>query len=417
MKKVLFLTYYWPPSGKASLQWPLDMIRYIKDDEWQPYVLTVANDSFTEKDLTFAEKVPEGLSVIKTKTLEPFNAYKKVTGKKKDEQLIASETISKTNKSLGHRLSIWIRMNLFIPDARIGWYPFAVKEGAKFIERERFDYIVSIGPPHSTHLIAEKLSKEYNIPFIPVFIDPWVDISYYKEHKRSSLTLKIDNYLEKKILKKSSAAVFVTKALEEDFLRKYPFLKNKSHVLYWGYNEEAFHGLQNNKDHIETLVHSGNIFDFQNPKKLWNTIKEEINKGRNLKLIFIGTVSPGIISSIKEHGLEGHTEFKGFIAYKEMLQYVVNADYLLVCATEKRHVPGKLFEYLRSGNKILCFGEDNEEIAGILKECNSGMMFSYESNAKEFFSNAVNTTPNMERIKQFDRKQIAGELKQILNEL
>ncbi len=122
MKKVLFITYYWPPSGKASLHWPLMMIKYLPQFGWQPSVLTVNEDTFSRPDESLLSEVDPSVKVVRTNSYEPFDIYKKFTGRKRDDQLIASETISTTNKNLTHRISIWIRMNLFIPDARAGWY-------------------------------------------------------------------------------------------------------------------------------------------------------------------------------------------------------------------------------------------------------------------------------------------------------
>src|SRR3989339_331827 len=193
MKKVLFLTYYWPPSGKASLHFPLQLIKHLNEFGWKSTVATVAEDTFTQKDDSLLAEIPSDITVHKIKTFEPFNLYRKFIGKKDSEPLIASETISKEKKNFAHRLSIWIRMNLFIPDARIGWYPFAVKYLKRLLQEEKFDAIITVGPPHSVHLIGLKLSKLFHLPHVPIFIDPWVDIVYYKDFKRSGITVNIDN--------------------------------------------------------------------------------------------------------------------------------------------------------------------------------------------------------------------------------
>ena len=314
-KKVLFITYYWPPSGKASLHWPLKIIKHLPSFGCEPSVLTVDEDTFSQKDDTFNDAIPGEVKTIKAKSYEPFNIYKKITGKRTDEQLVASETISKKNKSFTHRFSLWIRMNLFIPDARVGWYFPAVKTGSDFLTNEKVDAIVSIGPPHTTHLIGKKLSSRFNIPHIPVFIDPWIDISYYKNFRRSRFTRKIDKHLEKSVLEKAGAVIFVTKTMLEDFVKKYPSIKNKSQVLYWGYSEEDFSGieLKKNTNDEKVIVHAGNIFSYQNPVSFWKQIKKEIEKGNQLRLKFIGTVDPAIIDSLKESGLDEHTEFAGFL--------------------------------------------------------------------------------------------------------
>jgi glycosyltransferase involved in cell wall biosynthesis len=418
MKRILFISYYWPPSVKASLHWPLKMIKYLPEFGWQPSVLTVKEDTFSSKDDTLLSEVDNRLNVIKAKSFEPFNIYKKFTGKKKDEQLIASETISTVNKSLPHRISIWIRMNLFVPDARIGWYYPAVKKGSGYLSEEKAEAIISIGPPHTTHLVGKRLSRKYNIPHIPVFIDPWVDIVYYKEFKRSRLTLALDNHFEKKVLRNAKSAVFVTKTMRDDYIKKYSFLEDKSNVLYWGYDKLDFDNLNCDMQTDEaTLVHAGNIFDFQNTPNFWKQVKIEIDNGRKIRIKFIGTVSPGIKQTIENSGLNSHTEFLGFLPYRKMLEELNNASYLLVCATEPRHVPGKLFEYLRIGKPIIAFGNDNEEVKNILKKTNSGMMFKYNENAKEFFNKAASFRADQSKIRVFERKHIAEELGKILDKV
>jgi glycosyltransferase involved in cell wall biosynthesis len=416
MKKLLFITYFWPPSGKATLHWPLSIIKYLPASGWQPEVLTVENESFTQKDESLLEEVDPRLKVYKSRALEPFNIYRRFTGKEKDEQLIASETISTENKSLSHRLSIWIRMNIFVPDARIGWYLSAVKKGKEILTEGEFSAIVTIGPPHSTHLVGMKLSKESSIPHIPVLIDPWVDIIYYRNFKRTSPTLALDNHLEKSVMMNVSSVIFVTKTTMDDYRKKYPSIKDKSNVLYWGYNEDDFKGVEpesNNKDY-KLLMHAGNIFDYQNPPRLWERLKEMTSK-EDIRIKFIGTVSPVIKNEIERTGLTRKTDFAGFLPYKEMLSNLMKADYLLVCATEKRHVPGKLFEYLRTGKPILAFGDDNEEVKNILEKTNSGMIFRYDEDPKEFFEKADSFNTDLQAVKEFDRRNIAAKFGDILD--
>ena len=420
MKKVLFITYYWPPSGKASLHWPLKIIKHLPSFGWLPIVLTVNEDTFSAKDETFNEEIPKEVKVFRAKSYEPFDVYKKLIGKSKNERLVASETISKKNKNFTHRLSIWIRMNLFIPDARVGWYFPALKTGTHLLAKEKVGAIVSVGPPHTTHLVGKKLAANFKLPHVPVFIDPWTDIAYYKDFTRNLITKRIDNHLEKSVLENSKEIVFVTKTMCEDYEKKYPSIKNKTDVLYWGYSEEDFSSLPSStsmENKEEVLLHSGNIFDYQNPRLFWLTLKKEIDTGRKLKIKFIGTVAPELKQSITNAGLDNYTKYKGFLPYKEMLQEMLNANYLLVCATEPRHAPGKLFEYLRAGKPIIAFGNDNSEVKDILTKANAGKMFRYDEDGKEFFNIYSQFKTDKEFIKQFERKNIAQNFREILDKL
>jgi glycosyltransferase involved in cell wall biosynthesis len=396
----------------------LKIINHLPGYGWQPVVLTADQDTFSQKDESLLQEIDSDLKVFTAHALEPFNVYRRLLGKKKDSPLTASETISTTNRGLRHRLAVWIRMNLFIPDARIGWYWNAVREGKKILQSENIKAIVSIGPPHTTLLVGKKLSTLSGIPHIPVFIDPWVDISYYRDFKRSGPTLAVDRRLERSVVEQASRIVFVTESMKEDYECRYPDIKYKSHVLYWGYDEEAFRTYaQKNLRRTEILFHAGNIFDYQNPKVLWTTLRKEIDNGRNLRIVFVGTVGPGIRHSIKEAGLENRTEYKGFLPYQTMIEELGTASYLLVCATEKRHVPGKLFEYLRSGKPILAFGDGNEEVQKILLETRAGMIFPLASNGKEFFKQLRRFRTDLNNVQRFDRKNISASLAKVLDEI
>ena len=416
MKKVLFISYFWPPSGKASLHWPLDIIRHLPKDQIEPIILTVEEESFTQKDKSLLRKVDPNWQIIKSKALEPFDLYRKFIGKNKNEKLSSSETISLENKKLSHRISIWIRMNLFVPDARVGWNFTAYRAAKKYYLKEKFDAVVSIGPPHSSHLIGLKLSRKFNIPHFPVFIDPWVDIIYYKNFNRSFLTLKLDNHFEKSVLQNAKQVVFVTESMKEDYRKKYDFVSGKSNVLYWGYDEDDFKDLKIDKilKEEKIIVHAGNLFAYQNPKNFWKQIKAENEKGNKLKLKFIGNVDPEILKYLNEIGLNDKIELAGFLPYREMIKQISEADALLVCASEPRHVPGKLFEALRTGNPVIVFGDNNDEVKSIIEKANSGKMYGYNDSGESFFENYDKIKPDLAVIKNYDRAEISKKFFEII---
>ena len=416
MKKILFITYFWPPSGKASLHWPLDVIRHLPKEEIEPIILTVKDETFTQKDESLLKKIDPAWTILRSKALEPFDIYRFFIGKKKNEKLIASETISTENKNISHKISLWIRLNLFIPDARIGWYFTAKKTASEYMRRNKIDAVVSIGPPHSSHLIGLHLSKQFQVPHFPVLIDPWVDIIYYKNLKRSFITKAIDNYLEKSVIINAKKVVFINKSTEEDYQSKYPALKGKSKVLYWGYDEDDFRGIEYHRSGSEerTIVHAGNIFYYQNPKNFFKLVKSEIDKGNNYKIRFIGTVDPQVVNFLNEIGLQANFELLGFLPYNEMIKLILEADLLLVCSSEPRHVPGKLFEAIRTGNPIIAFGNNNEEVKQIITEANAGMMFNYEESGEILLSEINHFKPDYDFAKKFSREQISKEFKDLL---
>ena len=205
MKKALIISYYWPPSGGAGVQRWLKFVKYLRDFGWEPVVFCPENPEYPETDTSLFKDVPPGLEVLKLPIWEPYQAYKKLLGQKKEDKINAaflSET--KKNKTL-EAISIWIRGNFFIPDARKFWISPAVKFLRRYLEKHSADVIISTGPPHSTHLIAMALATGSGIPWLADFRDPWTNIDFYKFLKLSSWADHRHHKLEMEVLQKANA--------------------------------------------------------------------------------------------------------------------------------------------------------------------------------------------------------------------
>jgi len=188
---------------------------------------------------------------------------------------------------------------------------------------------------------------------------------------------------------------------------------------YWVTGSQIFKKLTGNMPRFtcadEKKIRFTYIFSYQNPTNFWKQIKKENERGNKIRIKFIGTADPEIKKSITEEELNDITEYCGFLPYSEMLKNISEADFLLVCASEPRHVPGKLFEYLRTGNPIIAFGNNNEEVRQILDNSNAGMMFNYDESGEDFFTNYKNYNPEPSYVVRFDRERVAAEMAQILS--
>lgn len=415
--KVLIISYYWPPSGKATAHLPMRMAKYFPTFGIEPIVLTVKKESFAGKDESFLSEL-HNVKVYKTKTFEPFDIYRFLIGKKKNEELSPSETISFENKKFIKNIALKARMNLFLPDARVGWLPFAFHRGKRIIRKEKIDAIISIGPPHSCLLIGHLLSEESQKPHFPILIDPWTDIFYYQQIKRSKFAEKLDKYFECETLKKASKVIFINQSIRDSYIEKYPFLADKTDFIYWGYDEFEFQNLKKQSFNREekVILHSGNFFDFQNPEILWKAIAKLIQDGAKIKIKFTGTVGEKIKKSLEENNLLDRSEFLGLLPYKKALEEMINADYLLLCDYEPRHIPGKLFEYLRTGNQIIAFVENNKETQSLLEKYGKAKIFNKRDIDQNFFEIVQKDLDLEDYIKNFDRKRIVEKLAVIVKE-
>jgi hypothetical protein len=218
MPKVLIITYYWPPAGSSGVQRWLKFVKYLREFGWEPVVYTAENPEVPSCDDSLGNDIPEDIEIIRKHVPEPYRIYKKLTGNNK---LGFGFTTQHTQKSsLINRLAIWIRGNLFIPDARMLWINPSVRTLSKYLKVNQIDIIVSSGPPHSLHLIALKLKKRFNLPWVADFRDPWTGIYYYSSLKLTSLAHYLQRRLELKVLRNANINIVVSKSMANEFKQK-----------------------------------------------------------------------------------------------------------------------------------------------------------------------------------------------------
>lgn len=148
--------------------------RYLREFGWEPIILTVKNGNFPAIDESLIKEIPEGVNVVRTEIFEPYDLYRKLTGKSKNTAIDVN-TLRKDGAKISftERISEFIRATFFIPDARIGWHKAAVDAGLKLIKNEGISAIYSSSPPYTCSVIARTLKRKSGLPWIAGFRDPW----------------------------------------------------------------------------------------------------------------------------------------------------------------------------------------------------------------------------------------------------
>ena len=195
-KKVLFLSYYFPPAGGSAVQRCLKFTKYLPEYGWQPHVLTARVQDVFVRDDSLMHQIPEQVKVVRTPAPDLYGIY---SGRGKRAVDLGAISTSKAGKgSWIQRLALWVRRTLFIPDARIGWLPFAFFRGLEIIRKEKIDIIFATSPPFTTALIGNLLSTFTGIPWISDYRDPWTQAYFY--FKRPLISQWIENTWERKCL-------------------------------------------------------------------------------------------------------------------------------------------------------------------------------------------------------------------------
>jgi len=428
MKKVLIITYYWPPAGGPGVQRVLKFAKYLPEFGWQPIILTVQNGEYPAYDESLFSDIPNECKVYKTPAIEPFALYKKFTGMSADEAIpVATLTEKKTNwkKKLAH----WIRLNLFIPDAKIGWIPYAVRAGKHIIRNEKPDIIFSSSPPPTVHLIARSLARWSRIKWVADFRDPWTKIHYYHKN-RNELSKLIDRTHELKTITSCSMKTFVSTEFSKLLALN---RKNKSLIIPNGYDENELKPIHAKTDYFN-IVHVGGINRSRYYHIFFQSIQNLINKNvldrKRIQLIFIGKVEDSVAADIRIEcsGLQ-QIQLTGYVPHIEALDYMYRANILILFLENvdnyEGHVPGKLFEYIAAGNFILGIGPQGDA-AHILKETSSGKMFEQNdqkgiekelATQYENWGNGIKPQIDTEFIKKYSRKALTGQLAEAFNSL
>ena len=428
MKKVLIITYYWPPGSGPGVQRFLKFSKYLREFGWEPIILTVDNGSYPSTDKTLEQDIPEGLEVYRSQSFEPFRWYNLLKGKKTKDATVGA--IGLQGSSLFQRLALYVRANFFIPDARVGWNRFAIRKAHLIFKEHQIDAIISTGPPHSSHLIANALKKTHHIPWIADLRDPWTTVFYNAFFPRTESTKKRDKQLEDLVLKNADSISVVSNGMLEEFSDR---AKDIS-LIYNGFDDEDFKSLKKNNTEKFTISYVGNFKPNQNAVVVWECLKELSHKTpqfkSDLKIVLTGNVDPSIVKSIQENGLEEQLSLEGFAAHHTAVQRMLDANLLLfvIPVSERNHliITGKLFEYLATGNPILAIGPKGGNASALLTDAKRDDMLDYGDKnlimkqIENAYQNWKKETPadfSHEDLERFTRKGLTEKLANKLNNL
>ena len=425
LKKVLIITYYWPPSGGAGVQRTLHFAKYLGDYNCTPYVLTVdpAYASYPVIDESLKSIVPSTLNVTYTKSFEALNILSAVAGK--DKVPYGGFTNQKKSSFFQDALK-WIRGNFFIPDARIGWIKYAVQKASELIQTHQIDTILISSPPHSSQLIGLKLKKEFpHLKWVADLRDPWTDIYYYKELLHTNWAKKKDLALEKKVLERADSILVVSNYIKYAFAEKSLKINvDKIHVLPNGFDENDFAKEEIKSEDKFYITYVGTMADSYKPTVFFESLSKLIsaNNLNNLVFRFVGSVPQHIKDQLQTLNIS--SEFIGHVKHQDAVKFMKQTNLLLLVIPDapgsEGILTGKLFEYLGAKKRIIGIGPSNGDAATIIRSCNAGEMFDRtdKKQLQEWLLNEINHDNrhliNQAEVSKYTRKELTQQLSSII---
>ncbi|HHU33928.1 MAG TPA: glycosyltransferase family 4 protein, partial [Bacteroidetes bacterium] len=355
MKKVLIITYYWPPSGGSGVQRWLKMSKYLPEAGWQPVVYTAENAEYPVEDPSLEKDISPDAIVIKRPIVEPYSAYKKFLGIKKDKKIKAGFLSTEEKSSFKENIARWIRGNLFIPDARCWWVRPSVKYLLSYLANNPVDAVISTGPPHSMHLIGLKLHEKTGLPWIADFRDPWTEIDFYDELRLTRWADRKQREMEREVLTKATKVVTVSRnwaeGLEQLGAENVVVIENG-----FDFSPEKL------KDTVPltqkfTISHVGIIGPSRNAPNLWKVLGQMVRETdgfkNDLEIRLIGQVDFSVTKSLQEHGLSQNSVIMPYIPHEEVMNKQFESQILLLLINNTKNskgiLTGKFYEYLYAG--------------------------------------------------------------------
>ena len=417
--------------GGGGVQRWLKTVKYLREFGWEPIIFTTQNGEASVVDEGLLFEIPTGIETLRIPIWEPFGWYKKLTGKKKTDKLAPGVVAAKKGSSLMQNLSVWIRGNFFIPDARKFWIKPATEFLNNYLVNNNVDAIVSTGPPHTTHLIALSVIKKNHIPWLADFRDPWTNIDFFHQLKLTNWAEAKHKRLELEVLKKATQVVTVSWSWAADF---YNISNRKPIVITNGFDPEDF--LNAGKlplDKKFTITHAGSLNEDRNPHALWIALaelsKEVDNFAYDLAIKLIGQVASSAIQELVQYELEKNLTQIDNLPHQEVIQQLIKSQLLLLPLNDTPNIdgviPGKLYEYIGAQRPILCIGKTSGDAAKIINETSAGKISGFEDVAslktsiqfyyQQYKNNHLKiASTNYEK---YSRKVLAGQIAEELTKI
>lgn len=424
-KRVLIITYYWPPSAGSGVQRWLKFTKYLPEFGWEPVIFTPENPDFDLKDTSLIKEVPATTEVLKFPIWEPYQLLRWFKKEKiKDPAVI----LENPKKSILDKMAIWLRANMILPDPRVFWVSPSVKFLSEMFDANDFKAVVTTGPPHSMHLIGRNIKRKKNIPWIADFRDPWSTWEFLDTLPMTDWARKKHKEMESSVFKEADAILTISPTFQREMES---IAGRKIHLLTNGFDSadlpQGFMSRPASSEFFE-VVYSGVIDAIRDPLPFLKAFKKSFEEGMvKVRLTFVGRVSAAVVQFIQEDNwLKNHVFLPGYVSHKEVFDYYEKAHLLLLILTHTKNaqgnIPGKLFEYLATGREIVALGDPNGDTAQIIKEAGAGNVFKHEDieGVRNFLVQQKGKAGQSKMAihnEKYERKTLTGQLADILVEV
>lgn len=426
MKRLLLLSYYFPPLGMGGTQRAAKLAKYLPQFGWDVTVLTIKPIAYWAEDKQLLQEL-QHIRIVRTESLDPqrlLRRWRKHT---------VSATDAGPSADGSGRLLLFFNHKVLpfflLPDSKILWTHYARKEAKKILQSEHYDAVFSTSPPHSVHLIGRKIASRHSLKWVADFRDEWS--GGVVVHEPTPLQRWLNRRWQKSVVQKADAVISVTPGIERALRIFDPENEGKFHLIPNGFDRDDFpHRPGPKKGDRFVFCHCGSITRFSNPEPFLKGFALAIEKHPQLRhkvsIRFVGYDATGVFPQlVSALGLDSFVEYIGYQTHRQALQYLMQADALVLIALGKEQasfIPGKTFEYIAAQKPILAISNVRDTLS-FLQKLNlsviqdKGNFERIASRIKDLVDRPQPLQIDQQLLAEYDRRNQAQKLAAILNEL
>ena len=403
-KKVLVLTYYFPPSGGAGVQRWLKMLRYFPDNGLEPIVLTPnpQQASYPQRDASLVQEIPAGLRIETTPTFEILTLLKRWRGEKSLPHSGFSET---DHPSPGQKTMRFVRGNFFLPDARRGWNRYAYEKAVELIEKEDIVAVVTTSPPHSTQLVGQRLKKRFpQIAWVADLRDPWTDIYYTERLYPMRWAKALNRRMEAHVVCQADAVWTTCESTCRTLSERYPEAAGRISVLTNGYDERDFADKALPRQPYITYI--GTLTDPHDLDGFWPAFRQ---CGLRFRMVGESALDGHVPADVRDR-----VQCVPRVPHAEAIARMMESTALLLVTPRVGEasavVPGKLFEYLAARRPVLALTHPDSDAAVILRQQCAGVVADYnDTDTMAHFLHSPDSFYQPTDSSHYSRRSLAAE--------
>ena len=373
-KKVLVIAYVFPPIAYAGTHRTLRLCKYLSRLGYELHVLTIKVQKDLHNDFDLYDKIKNDVTIHRTETIDIWRIYNKY----KDRFLKA-----KTGRHINRLLSFLIEV-MSQPDHMNLWVPFAVQIGRKIIKKHHIDVIYSTSPPHSQLMTGFFLKRMTNVPWVADLRDPIIFNIGSVNWK--GIERAVYRSLEKLTIKNADAIITNTKAARDELTLKCKH--KKVFCIQNSFDEDDFKELDKGKFPKFTISHLGTVYGFRNSEALFESLATLHRIGNispdDFEVRFYGINDNVLSATIEKYRMWELVKIEPLVTHRASLEIMNRSHMLLLLkgfnANGLGQVPGKLFEYIGTGNPILYIGPKKCEAAEIVRDVGKNYIVGDDGN-------------------------------------